>query len=314
MAASPTVDDRFGVIVSGASEDGVPAEWRADDILRMLGLRSWYSFSPGTESSVPGAQQIELARPPADPGNLAERAKRHPGAYWILGNEPNVPAQDDIDPSTFATWYHDATFAIRDSDPTARFVGPNGLNWDFTCTACAGYTSTHDWSDGFVDAYSAAYGEVPLVDVWGMHVYDVDWTSPPLVNTGIGAEQIENARGWLDSHPGLAGKPIWVTEFGVIFSFDSYRIGQVNGRSVITPTGERRQAAMDGYVREMVGWLTSRGTELGVQKWFFFSALPIREPYQTQPAGIALLQGPSEALSLTSEARVYLRMAGAANN
>jgi hypothetical protein len=297
--------------MSGASEDGVPAEARPDDILRMLGLRSWYSFSPGTTASVPGAQQIELARPPVDPDSLAERAQAHPGASWILGNEPNVPAQDDMAPSVFAAWYHDATFAIRGADPTARLVGPNGLNWDFTCTACAGYTSTHEWSDAFLDAYTAAYGEAPLVDVWGMHVYDVDWTSPPLVNSAIGAEQIENARGWLDSHPSLQGKPIWVTEFGVIFGFDSYRVGQVNGQTVVVPTGTRDQAAMDGYVREMVGWLTSRGTDLGVQKWFFFSALPIQEPYQTQPAGIALLRGSSESLALTSEARVYLGLAGA---
>jgi len=306
-----TVDERFGVIVSGATDDGVTAEASADDILRRLGLRTWYSFSPGTEANVPGVQQIELARPPADPWSLADRAQRHPGAHWLLGNEPNVPAQDNLSPADYAAWYHDVTFAIREADPTAKFVGPNGLNWDFTCTACAGFTSTHDWSDGFFDAYLSTYGEAPLIDIWGMHVYDVDWSNPPLVNSNLGAEQIEAARGWLDSRPELVGKPIWVTEFGVIFGFDSFRIGDVGGRSMVIPVGPRRQDAIDAYVRDMVSWLKSRGSDLGVQKWFFFSALPITEPYTTRPAGIALLQGPSEALALTDEARVYLSMAGA---
>ncbi len=305
---APSVDDRFGVILAGLSDDGLPAESRAADVLGVLGLHWWYAFSPGS-ATVPGTHRVQMARPSDAPIDLAARARGVPGSAWILGNEPNVPGQDDILPEVFAAWYHDATYAIRAVDPLARFVGPNGLNWDFTCTGCGGYTSTHDWSDLFLEAYRAAYGEPPLLDAWGLHVYDVDWANPPLVHTERSLAQIEGARVWLDEQPDLAGKPIWVTELGVIFGYDSYSVAQVGSATVVAPRGPWRQDAVEGFVADMVGWLTTRGAELGVERWFLYSALPAREPYQAGPAGVALLRGPADALAPTPEGQLYLQTA-----
>ncbi len=300
-------DDRFGVILTGASEDGVPAEQNAAAVLQTLGLSWWYTFSPGA-SPLRGTNQVLLARPTADPdpAALAARASAQPGSVWLLGNEPNVPGQDNLDPGAFATWYHNATLAIRSVDPTATLVGPNPLNFDFTCTACAGYTSGHDWSDQFLAAYRNAYHEDPPIDVWGAHVYDVDWAHPPLVHTQRSWDQLEATRTWLDADPALASKPIWLTEFGVIFGFDTYVGRQVDGQTLIAPGGPWREDMVGGYVRDMAGWLTTRGAELGIQRWFLYSALPAREPYQTDPAGVALLGGPSTALALTPEGQAYV--------
>lgn len=303
------IDERFGVIVDGSTAEGLAAYSRVDDVLTTSGLRTWYSFTPGATSTVPGAEQIEMARPPTTPAALAARAQRHSGAWWLMGNEPNVPTQDNLGPVAYATWYRESTSAIRAVDPRARFIAPNGLNWDATCTACLGYVNSHDWSDQFLDTYIASYGEVPPIDVWGMHVYDLDWTNVPLVNATRGMAQIEGGRAWLESRPEMAGKPIWLTEFGVIFGFESFELRDVNGQQMALPIGDRQQAAIDIYINDTMTWLTTRGIELGVQRWYLFSALPMTEPYLTAYGGSSLLLGPSAGLTLSEEGRVYMSYA-----
>lgn len=304
---APAADPRFGVAIAGLTDDGAAAEQIAPDVLRALGVSWWYTYAPAPP--IPGTHRLELTRPPSVGTDLAARAQANPGAYWLMGNEPNVPGQDNVTPAAFATWYHDTAQAILAADPSAHFVGPNLLNWDVTCTGCEGYTTAHVWSDSFLAAYQAQYGAAPRIDVWGMHVYDLDWENPPLIHTQTSFDQIQSARAWLDAQPTLANTPIWITEFGVIFGYDGYSVTQSNGQSMISPVGPFRQDLVNGYVGDMVSFLTSQGPDLNVQRWFIFSALAAREPYQTTYAGVALLHGPKGALQLTAPGQIYVSAA-----
>jgi hypothetical protein len=303
---SQPIDDRFGVIVSGQTEDGVTADATAATSLNLLGVHWWYSFD-NTPTQVPTATRVQLARPANALPEIQARATANPGAYWLLGNEPNVPGQDDIPPEQFAVWYHDTVAAIQAADPSARFVGPNGLNWDSTCSSCLGFPSAHAWSDVFISSYLALYGVNPPLDVWGMHTYDIDWQHPPLANAPQSWDEIEAVRQWLDSQPELAGKPIWITEFGVIFGYGGYHGERIGNETIIVPDGPFRRDVLNAYVQDMTGWLTTRGVELDVQKWFVYSALPAREPYQSTPAGLSMLTGMADSLVVTDQGRWYLQ-------
>src|SRR5688500_4159226 len=149
-----------------------------------------------------------MVRPGVNPSALANHAQANPGGTYIVGNEPNVPGQDDFSPASYADFLFAITTAIRGADPSAKLVGPNVLNWDTTCTICGGFTSGRSWSEAFVTSYQTRYGPLPL-NAWGMHTYSLDWEHLPLINAAADQAQITAARAWLNGR-GLS-LPIWVT-------------------------------------------------------------------------------------------------------
>jgi hypothetical protein len=42
---------------------------------------------------------------------LAQIARARPGALWLIGNEPDVKWQDNVDPTTYARLYHGTCLA-----------------------------------------------------------------------------------------------------------------------------------------------------------------------------------------------------------
>src|SRR5207249_4670288 len=161
-----------------------------------LGAGTWYSYDGGP-SGVAG--QVRLVQPGADLTAAANQAKASPGTPWMTSNEPNVPGQDNITPQLYSDFLKQASTAIKGADPTAVLVGPNVLNWDVTCTGCAGYPSGHSWSDQFLADYRSRYGALPL-NVWGMHAYSLDYEHLPLTDAGTDQAQLVGARTWLDAN------------------------------------------------------------------------------------------------------------------
>ena len=51
---------------------------------------------------------------------LAVIASAHPGALWLIGNEPDVKWQDNTLPAEYARLYHKAYTAIKAADPQAQ--------------------------------------------------------------------------------------------------------------------------------------------------------------------------------------------------
>jgi hypothetical protein len=94
----------------------------------------------------------------------------HPGALWIVSNEPDRGpnsgecngGQGDTYPEVYARAYHDAYYFIKHRDPKARVavaglvqVTPGRLQY---------------W-DKVWQTYQQTYGERMPVDVWNMHLY-----------------------------------------------------------------------------------------------------------------------------------------------
>jgi hypothetical protein len=270
-------DPRYGVVVMGKnSEDpGFVAS-----ALATMGAGSWYSFVPSGEV----AGKMELVRPGADMADVAERARDHPGRTWIIGNEPNVPGQDDLSPEAYSDLLAKAVGAIRGVDPTALLVGPNVLNWERTCTGCQGMTSGKEWSAAFVADYTRRYGKLPL-DVWGAHVYTIDWDHLPMLDAAGDQAQLMATRKWLDGC-GLR-TPIWLTEFGVIWGYDGMEWQDTGTNWIMKATGRFREDLIGQYLDTIFGWLGRSGI---VERWVLYATSPSKEPYASDPAGISLLK------------------------
>ena len=74
---------------------------------------------------------------------LSQMALAAPGSYWYMFGEPNryFDFSSGIQTMTgtrFAFVFHYLSTQIKDSDPTAKIIGPSVLNWDYTCIGCDG--------------------------------------------------------------------------------------------------------------------------------------------------------------------------------
>ena len=87
-------------------------------------------------------------------------------------------------------------------------------------------------------------------------------------------------RGFLDAQPGQAGKPIWLTEFGVVWAFEGYQKQKLDdGRTVVVPSGRYRDDLVSDYLRRFAAWLSGPGANLGIERWFVYASYGPPEPY-----------------------------------
>jgi len=221
-------DPRFGVIADSSASAG--------HTVSVLGLSTWFAFGQNTPSG-PGNGVAQIAvnptgtccvRVPA--ATLQAGAQAHPGGYWIIGNEVNVGGQDSLTPSQYATELNYYATTIKGADPTAKIVGPNMLNWSVTClSGCGGNPPGgplgSTWVPQLLSAWQSQYGSPIPIDVWGIHLYAVDWYNTPMDN----ANDIAHVEGdlasfsqYLASVPSEATKPIWVTEFGIVWASSGF--------------------------------------------------------------------------------------------
>lgn len=154
----------------------------------------------------------------------------HPGAIWILGNEPDrILYQDDQPPEMFAIFYHDAYTAIKQRDPTAKIafggiVQPTPIRLLYL--------------DKVLEAYEQRYGRALPVDVWTVHNFVLrevpgSWGAdiPPgleeYADLGIPyglsdhadmehfRRQLIDFRQWMADR-GYRNKPLLLTEYGIL--------------------------------------------------------------------------------------------------
>jgi hypothetical protein len=179
----PSPSDRFGVTVYGDQYiddyDVTPLmagrylNWRADLMPSRPNAMSYYFMVRVTEAGHrPGVEQLQTI------------AFNNPGMVWIIGNEADVVWQDNTTPAAYARAFHSAYTAIREVDPTARFV-------------ISGIVQVSPlrliWLDQVWDSYYATYGvEIP-VDMWNIHTYVAnemhqEWgfEIPPGINNAVG--------------------------------------------------------------------------------------------------------------------------------
>jgi putative glycosyl hydrolase len=304
-AASQYGDDRFGVTLFGNPQ-----------ALLDLGVR-W--FITGTADSVVapvGANWVQsvyfLGNDPVEP-NLAQRVAAHPGSYWLMSNEPNAkgtaPEQTG---EQYARSLHDAATKIKQADPSAKIVGPNIINFDFTCVECPGFASGHEWMDDFISAYQADFATLPPLDVWSIHTYPLDWKTFPQADAGLMEAQMLEFRKYLDGFPRLKGVPIWNTEFGTHWSFEGLKWQDDNsGNPRAVPVGSFRTDLMLAYEDSLVRWMMNNGPSLHLERWFFYSTyVGAPESWETVYGGMNLVDSSDAGAHLTPFGNLYRQLAG----
>jgi hypothetical protein len=308
------LSDRFGVIVTGLTD--VPDKAASlSRVLSLTGAKWWYQYSQIAPEQ-PGTQQVYMIRTAREGENspdyknwvsFIQNKTNLNNSYWIIGNEPNVPGQDDVPPETYAHTLHSLVGVIRTADPHATFVGPNVLNWDYTCNGCPGYTPGQTWFEQLQTAYQNLY-QAPLpFDGYSMHTYSLDWSNLPLLNHTRDVAQIESMRAFLDANPDTRNKPIWLTEFGVIWGYD--QLGwekDAAGNLKAVPKGTLRTDLLTAYFNDTLTWLKANALRLNLARWFIYTSYGLPEPYSTTFSGISLLDGNSPQANLTNYGSIYI--------
>jgi len=165
-----------------------------------------------------------VLRPDAE--TLAAIARANPGSLWLIGNEPDVKWQDNVEPAAYARLYHQAYTAIKGADPTAR-------------VAIGGVSQPTPLRMRYLEAVLAAYrdqfGAAMPIDVWNVHnfilreergswgvdippglpddrgiLYEIDDSG----NLEAFRRQIWDFRRWMAAQ-GYGGWPLIVSEYGI---------------------------------------------------------------------------------------------------
>ncbi len=264
---------RFGV--------GVPSGKLSEKVAGWLGV-SWYlTWSASSWDAPPGVEFWPMVRVSQtgfrpDVARLAQLAALHPGATWIVGNEPDVVCwQDDVPPRQYAMAYHVIYTTIKGADPTAR-------------VAVAGVAQPTELRLRYLDQVLASYleftGQTMPVDVWTLHAYILNeqrdsWGAgipagfSDMVgetvevdqhdDMGIFRQRLLRFRQWMAAR-GYRERELAVTEYGILMPPD-YGFEPERVRSFMWESFDYFRTATDPEVG-----LLSDGNRL-VQRWAWFS-------------------------------------------
>jgi hypothetical protein len=310
------VDERYGLIVTGLENepDKVASLNRT---LELSQARWWYQYTPDHPAGIkPGATQIYMIRTwqggvtgdsfKAWTQFIQQTGRFAKPTYWLIGNEPNTDGQDDTTPEAYAEALHEANRLIRAADPRATISGPNVLNFDDTCKGCSGFTAGRTWLDQLRKIYQSRYqSELPF-DAWTIHTYNLDWEHLPLINQTQDIRQLESFRAYLDSTESTRGKPIWLSEFGVVWGFEGLE-WQKTADDVwnALPRGAYRQDLLEKYLSDTLDWLENNSARLKIERWFLFTSYGEAEGFSRTFGGISLFDSSSPAANLTAFGRIY---------
>lgn len=299
---------RYGVGVN----DGEPAQVTA------LGLE-WFVWGGALKWALgTGLQHVKIPEEARFPiiiptkkllsqPEIQTLAKKRPGTYYLVENEPNVASMGDTSPEAYAAAlkYYDEAFAK--ADPTAKLVGPNVLNWEHLCNGCGGYDQGRAWTERMRETYLARYGAEPPLDIWSLHAYDIDWDNLPQGDASRQIAQIQGMRDWLDS-VGLAARPMWITEAGIHWGYPEVRWKDDKA----FPGGEFATDHVAQYMRDLFGWLEANHESARIDKWFLWviSWTDDFEWWQGEWTGIELMDGRGPDAPVTPFGRLYQQMAG----
>jgi hypothetical protein len=163
--------------------------------------------------------------------DIAAIAQTNPGSLWLVGNEPDVKWQDNVEPATYARLYHEAYVAIKAADSTAQ-VAIGGVSQPTPLRL--------RYLDTILGSYRAQFGAEMPVDVWNVHNFILQelrgsWgvDIPPGIpddqgmlyevndsdNLEIFRQQIVDFRRWM-AQRGYQDHPLIVSEYGVLMPED----------------------------------------------------------------------------------------------
>jgi hypothetical protein len=159
---------------------------------------------------------------------IARALAANPGSLWLIGNEPDVPWQDNTTPEEYAQRYHELAVFIKTLDPSAQ-LAIGGISQVTPLRL--------SYLDRALDAYERQYGAPMPVDVWNIHTFilreerdswgvsippgfdDVQqgmlWEIENHDDLDLMRQQIVDFRRWMARH-GQRDKPLIVTEYGIL--------------------------------------------------------------------------------------------------
>jgi len=283
----------------------------------------WYlDYGVGTSVS-PGISKLrvimlETGIHPYSDAAITAMATEASGSYYQLGNEPNLFDDEPNQPHVYAAALNYYVTRIKAVDPTAKIVGPNVLNFDFTCIGCAGYKSGHLWLDQMRTAYVNAYGEEPPFDIWAIHQYPLDWFNFPTVNDAILAQDLDAFGEYLNTIPGHEGAEIWITEFGLHWGFEGIQHQQIDtlepcDPAVVSqcysgPVGEYQTDAVIGYLSRLTSFYKNNSSRLNLQRWFLWRNYYNFGPNPTGTNGLTLFDSEHQGAAMTPVGLAYRDM------
>ncbi|MGC8781895.1 MAG: glycosyl hydrolase, partial [Anaerolineae bacterium] len=249
VAATPTGAAPTWTVADGSSAWGLPMSLRGrigvGVPLRGIGSFPWGDATPGwylnwtIQPRNDGLNGIAFARMIRLKGSdffpaleqIQATAAAAPASLWLIGNEPDVPWQDNATPEQYAAAYGLLYRAIKQADPTAR-IAIGGISQPTPLRLA--------YLDRILAAYRAQYAAEMPVDVWNVHAFILreernSWGVgiPPGMAVDKGTlyeidhhadlptfrEQIVTFRRWMAGH-GQRNKPLIVTEYGVLMPED----------------------------------------------------------------------------------------------
>ncbi len=187
--------------------------------------------------------RVFVALPHHDESSLIATMRRYPGSWWMVGNEPNDPYQDNLSPTTYAAFYHRFARIAQRADPMARLMSAGIANADW------------QWAEAFREAYHQAHGAYPRIDAWNVHNYVLEPDHSQL-DQDVFRQRLIAFRTWM-SHIGEDDKPLVLSEFGVL-------MGQERHDTRYEPP-----EAINAYIHETVRWLHETDY---VQSWAWFAS------------------------------------------
>jgi len=165
-----------------------------------------------------------------------------PGATWLIGNEPDCSAMDNMRSEWYARAYHDVYYFIKAADPTAKIAAGNIVQPT---------RQRFMYLDNVLATYQAEYGEPLPADLWSIHSYILcekcypynissepfawgacwvpDWPSSDASrpyatfysvyehwDMNIFTTRIETFRQWMYDN-GYRNHPLIIPEYGILF-------------------------------------------------------------------------------------------------
>jgi hypothetical protein len=282
---------RFGV---AATHTGGPLSQYDVHLLHI----GWYwDFGARAVPELQGTDYVQTVRlSPLESGYratptgtaLLEIIAANPGAWWLIGNEPDCIWQDDMRSDLYAVAYHDLYTLIKGADPTAK-IGAGSI--------VQPTPQRLRYLDRVLQAYEQKFGEPLPADFWATHSYILcencfpqrpgdpfpwgacpvpDWSEEPPDDAvyysvydhwrlDIFQERIVTFRRWMRDH-GYRERPLFVSEYGILF-YDGL-------------IGEKTVQDNIAFMVGTFDWMRqARDPELGyplddnrlVQRWAWFS-------------------------------------------
>lgn len=214
----------------------------------------------------------EEAQWPAVSEVIAATIEAHPGSFWLIGNEPDVPWQDNTTAEDYAVAYHDIYQFIKSRDPSAR-IGAGGISLPTPLRLA--------YLDRVLETYRARYGQPMPVDLWSIHLFTLreeagSWGIgiPPGMTEAAGElyeiedhgdiellkTHVNRFRDWMADN-GYGDKPLAVTEFGILLPEDYGFPPELVQRYLteafdyfLTATGDSGLAADGGRLVQYAFW------------------------------------------------------------